>query len=282
MSQTVFLNGKWLPIEEAMIPVLDRGFIYGDGVYELIPVYAKKPFRAREHLQRLANSLAEIRIDNPYTESQWLTLVDQIVAKHPAADQAIYFQVTRGAPLKRDHVFPVGLAPTVFMMSNQLTRPTAAQYENGVACVTLNDDRWFKNHIKSISLLGNVLARQHAADRDAVEVVMFRDGWLTEASSSNVLIVRDGVIAAPRKDNLILSGITYGAAYDLAREIGHAFEVRDISAAEVWTADELWLTSSTKEALAITALDGKAVGAQPGKVGPVFRKMYDAFQRAKL
>ncbi len=281
MTQTVFLNGKWQPIEEAMVPVLDRGFIYGDGVYELIPVYAGKPFRAREHLQRLARSLAEIRIDNPYTENQWLALVAEIVAKHSASDQAIYFQVTRGAPPKRDHVFPVGITPTVFMMSNPLIRPTAGQYKHGVACVTLNDDRWFKNHIKSISLLGNVLARQHAADQDAVEVVMFRDGWLTEASSSNVLIVKNGIIAAPLKDNLILPGITYGAAFDLASEIGHAFEVRNISAAEVWTADELWLTSSTKEALAITTLDSKAVGLQPGKVGPVFRKMYDAFQRAK-
>ena len=279
---TVYLNGAWLPIEEAKVSVLDRGFIYGDGVYELIPVYHRKPFRMTEHLTRLANSMAEIRLTNPYTPAQWAALVTEMIAKQSFDNQGVYFQVTRGAA-KRDHVFPKDATPTVFMMANPLASPSAAQVAQGVACVTLQDERWYKNHIKSISLLGNVLARQAAADAGAVEVVMFRDGMLTEASASNVLVVKNGAIAAPKKDNLILPGITYGAAYDFAREIDAPFAIRDITASEVWTADELWLTSSTKEVLAITTLDGKAVGRadHAGKPGALFHKMHAAFQRAK-
>jgi D-alanine transaminase len=278
----VYLNGQYLPIDEAKVSVLDRGFIYGDGVYELIPVYRRQPYRMAEHLARLQHSLDRIRLPNPHSDREWNAIVGGVIERQPFDNQGVYFQVTRGVA-KRDHTFPKDVPPTVFMMSNPLATPAQDAVDNGVACVTANDERWLNCDIKSISLLGNVLMRQLAADEDAVETVMFRDGWLTEASASNVLIVRDGVIAAPPKDNLILPGITYGALYDLARQGGLTFQIRPVTAAEVWTADELWLSSSTKEVLAIVALDGKEIGnpSHRGKPGPVFRKMHALFQASK-
>ena len=278
----VYLNGRLLPIEEATVSVLDRGFIYGDGVYELIPVYRRQPYRMAQHLARLQHSLDRIRLPNPHSASEWEAIVGSVVAQQPFDDQGVYFQVTRGVA-KRDHTFPKDVPPTVFMMSNPLATPSAEVIERGVACVTAVDGRWMHCDIKSISLLGNVLMRQFAADNDAVETVMFRDGLLTEASASNVLIVSGGVIVAPPKDNLILPGITYGAIYDLAQQGGIPFEMRPVRESEVWNADELWLTSSTKEVLAITTLDGKPLGnaAHSGRPGPVFRKMHSLFQASK-
>jgi len=262
--------------------VLDRGFIYGDGVYELIPVYGRRPFRMREHLARLQYSLDRIRLPNPHSESEWQSIVEGVIERQPFDDQGVYFQVTRGVA-KRDHAFPKNVTPTVFMMSNPLATPTREAVEHGVACVTAVDERWRNCDIKSTSLLGNVLMRQLAADRDAVETVMFREGWLTEASASNVLIVRDGIINAPPKDRLILPGITYGAIYDFAREGGLPFDVRPVTASETWTADEIWLSSSTKEVLAIVTLDGHPVGHEShrGRPGPVFRRMHALFQAGK-
>ena len=278
----VYLNGRYLPIDEATVPVLDRGFIYGDGVYELVPVYNRKPFRLAEHLTRLKNSMDRIRLTNPHTDAEWADILSRVVAEQPFDNQVVYFQVTRGVA-RRDHVFPQGVAPTVFMMSNPLATPSADVIENGVACVTSVDERWLNCDIKSISLLGNVLMRQLAADNDAVETVMFRDGFLTEASASNVLIVRDGVVVAPPKDRMILPGITYGAIFDFARDGGIAFTMRPVRESEVWEADEVWLSSSTKEVVAIVKLDGRAVGNPDhcGRPGPVFRKMHALFQKAK-
>jgi D-alanine transaminase len=278
----IYLNGQWMPIEEAKIPVLDRGFIFGDGIYEVIPVYRRKPFRAAGHMARLARSLDAIRIDNPYTEAKWLELIGEIIARQPFENQAVYFQVTRGVA-KRDHAFPKDAVPTVFMMSNPLATPSDDTYAKGVACVTAVDNRWLRCDIKSTSLLGNVLMRQFAADHDAIETVMFRDGHLTEASASNVLVVKDGVIASPQKDNLMLPGITLDAAIDLARETGMPLEMRPVSEAEVRGADELWLSSSTKEVLAITTLDGKPFGhaSHAGRPGPLFARMRAAYQAAK-
>jgi D-alanine transaminase len=278
----VYLNGRYLPIAEATVSVLDRGFIYGDGVYELIPVYQRQPYRMAQHLARLQHSLDRIRLPNPHTTAEWETILTGLVAKQPFDNQGVYFQVTRGVA-KRDHTFPKDVPATVFMMSNPLATPAADVVESGVACVTAVDLRWMNCDIKSISLLGNVLMRQFAADRDAVETVMFRNGFLTEASASNVLIVRDGGIVAPPKDNLILPGITYGAIYDLAQQGNIPFEMRPVRESEVWTADELWLSSSTKEVLAITTLDGKPVGhaGHEGRPGPVFRKMFALFQASK-
>src|SRR5437588_3876016 len=275
---TVYLNGRFLPLEDAKISVLDRGFIYGDGVYELIPVYHRQPFRLRQHLARLQRSLDCIRMVNPHTEAEWESIIRELVARTPFDDQGVYFQVTRGVA-KRDHSFPRDVAPTVFMMSNPLSLPTAEQVERGVAVVTAIDERWLHCDLKTISLLGNVLARQRATDAGAAETVLFRNGFLTEASASNVFIVRDGVILGPPKDNQILPGITYDAAFELARGGGLAVEVRPISRDEALAADEMWLSSSTKEVLAVTTVDGKSFAG--GSPGPVFRKMHELFQPSK-
>ncbi len=274
----VYLNGQFLPIEEAKISVLDRGFIYGDGVYELIPVYKRRPFRLPQHLTRLQHSLDGIRLANPHSEAEWTEIVSEVIARQPFDDQGVYFQVTRGVA-KRDHTFPAGVAPTVFMMSNPLVSPSAEQIEKGVAVVTADDNRWQRCDLKTISLVGNVLMRQLAADAGAVETVMFRDGNLTEASASNVLVVMRGVIVAPPKDHLILPGITYGAAYEFAREAGLPFEMRAVSRAEVLVADEMWLSSSTKEVIAVTTMDGRPFAS--GTPGPMFRKVHALFQEHK-
>ena len=275
---TVYLNGRFLPLEDAKISVLDRGFIYGDGVYELIPVYHRQPFRLQQHLARLQRSLDGIRMVNPHTDAEWESIIRELVARTPFDDQGVYFQVTRGVA-KRDHSFPMDVAPTVFMMSNPLSLPTAEQVERGVAVVTAIDERWLHCDLKTISLLGNVLARQRATDAGAAETVLFRNGFLTEASASNVFIVRDGVLLGPPKDNQILPGITYDAAFELARGGGLAVEVRPISRDEALAADEMWLSSSTKEVLAVTTVDGKSFAG--GSPGPVFRKMHELFQASK-
>ena len=275
---TVYLNGRFLPLEDAKISVLDRGFIYGDGVYELIPVYKREPFRMPHHLRRLQRSLDGIRLANPHTDAQWEAIIRKLVTAQPFDDQGVYFQVTRGVA-KRDHAFPTGVAPTVFMMSNPLATPSREQVERGVAVVTAEDNRWRRCDLKTISLLGNVLMRQLAADAGAVETVMFRDGYLTEASASNVLVVIGGTIVAPPKDNLILPGITYDAAFEFAREAGLAFDVRPVTKEQALAASEMWLTSSTKEVLAVTTLDGRPFAG--GEPGAVFRNVYDLFQQRK-
>lgn len=277
-SQTVYLNGALLPLADAKISVLDRGFIYGDGVYEVVPVYGRRPFRMPQHLKRLQYSLDGIRLANPHPAAQWDALILQLIERQPFADQAVYLQVTRGVA-KRDHAFPKDATPTVFMMSNPLVVPTREQVDRGVAVVTTQDNRWLRCDLKTTSLVGNVLMRQFAVDHDAIETVMFRDGHLTEASASNVLIVRDGVVIAPPKDNLILPGITYDATLEIARDAGVRLEVRPVPHAEAMHADEMWLSSSTKEVLAVTTVDGRPY--RSGKPGPVFRRVWEAFQRVK-
>jgi len=274
----VYLNGAFLPMREAKIPVLDRGFIFGDGVYEVIPVYGREPFRMPHHLARLSHSCDGIGLANPHGDAEWERLVRELAARQPFDDQAVYLQVTRGVA-KRDHAFPKDASPTVFMMSNPLPSPTREQVERGVAAITAEDNRWQRCDLKTISLLGNVLMRQRAAEAGAVETVMFRDGFLTEASASNVLLVKNGTIVAPPKDHLILPGITYDAAIEFAREAGMPVEIRPITRAEALAADEMWLSSSTKEVVAITTLDGKPFGG--GVPGPVFRKLWAVFQSRK-
>jgi D-alanine transaminase len=275
---TVYLNGQFLPLEDARISVLDRGFIYGDGVYELIPVYSRRPYRLRQHLARLQRSLDGIRLVNPHTGAEWEAIIAGLIGRMAFADQGVYLQVTRGVA-KRDHAFPAGVAPTVFMMSNPLALPSREQIERGVAVITAVDERWLHCDLKTISLLGNVLARQLAVDAGATETVLFRNGYLTEASASNVLLVRDGVIVAPPKDNQILPGITYDVAFELAREGGLPIEMRPVTKDEALAADEMWLSSSTKEVLAVTSLDGRPFAG--GKPGPLFRKVYALFQASK-
>jgi D-alanine transaminase len=274
----VFLNGKFMPIEEARVPVLDRGFIFGDGIYELVPVYSRVPFRMDEHLARLERSLAAVRIRNPYSRAEWREIILQLVAKQPFEDQGVYFQVTRGVA-KRDHAFPKDSTPTVFIMANPLVNPPKELVERGAPAVTAVDDRWLRCDIKSISLIGNCLLRQVSADAGAVETILFREGILTEASASNVFVVKGGVILSPPKTNLILPGITFDVIVEIAQAAGMPLEFRDISEAEVRGADELWVTSSSKEVLAIVTLDGKAVAG--GKPGPLFRRVHALYQEFK-
>ncbi|MEA3192646.1 MAG: D-alanine transaminase [Betaproteobacteria bacterium] len=274
----VFLNGELLPIEEAKVPVLDRGFIFGDGVYELVPVYSRVAFRLDEHLARLERSLGEAKIRNPYSRQRWRETVYQLVDAQPFEDQGVYFQVTRGVA-KRDHSFPRDAQPTVFMMANPLVNPPRAQVEAGGVAVSAQDNRWLRCDIKSISLIGNVLLRQLSAEAGAVETILFRDGKLTEASASNVFIIRRGVIVSPPKSSLILPGITYDVVAELASANAMAMEFREVPEAEVRSADEIWVTSSSKEILAIVSLDGRQIG--DGKPGPVFRRMYELYQEFK-
>jgi D-alanine transaminase len=274
----VFLNGKFIPIDEARVSVLDRGFIFGDGVYELVPVYSRVPFRLDEHLARLERSLAEAKIRNPHSRAQWRKFVYQLIDAQPFDDQGVYFQVTRGVA-KRDHAFPKNAEPTVFMMSNPLVNPPQPQVEAGAAAVSAQDNRWLRCDIKSISLIGNVLLRQLSAEADAAETILFRDGRLTEASASNVFIVARGLILSPPKSSLILPGITYDVVAELARANDLPLEFRDVTEAEVRAADEIWVTSSSKEVLAIVSLDGRKVGE--GRPGPVFRRMYALYQEFK-
>jgi D-alanine transaminase len=277
-DQVVYLNGEFVALDNARISVLDRGFIYGDGVYEVVPIYGRQPFRMPQHLRRLQYSLDGIRLANPHTEKQWDTLIHELAAKQPFPDQALYLQVTRGVA-KRDHSFPPGVPPTVFMMSNPLPLPSREQIEDGVAVVTADDNRWHRCDLKTTSLVANVLMRQLAVDHNAVETIMFRNGYLTEASASNVLIVKHGTVIAPPKDHLILPGITYDATLEVARDAGVPVEVRKVTGAEALAAEEMWLSSSTKEVLAVTRVDGAPFG--DGVPGPVFRKVWQAFQDKK-
>lgn len=285
-----YLNGEYTTLPHAKISVMDRGFIFGDGVYEVVPVYRGQPFRFDEHLARLTRSLRELRMDNPLDAAGWRALVGRLIEAYaqrqgvPAAqtDQLVYIQITRGVAL-RDHPMLPGLSPTVFAMTNAMKSPSAAERERGVACVTAEDFRWQKAHIKATSLLGAVFARQISVDAGAVETVMFRDGWLSEAAASNVWVVKGGAVAGPPRDHLVLEGIRYGLMEELCRAAGIPFALRRVARAEVMDADELLLTSATKEVLAITTLDGQPVGHGPtrGRPGPVGQRLYALYQQAK-
>lgn len=281
-----YLNGDFSPVCDAKVSVLDRGFIFGDGVYEVLPAYNGHIFRLDEHLARLDRSLAELRIPNPLSKEAWLQiaqrLIDDLANTTGAPNQLIYIQVTRGvAP--RDHVMLPGLKPTVFVMCGEMKLASAAQRTQGVACVTASDFRWEKAHIKSTSLLGAVFSRQISADAGALETVMFRGDFLSEAAASNVWVVKNGVVMGPPKDNLVLEGIRFNLIEDICREQGIPFELRRITRAEVLDADELMLSSATKEVLPVTLLDGAPVGhgASRGMPGPVYQRLYAGYQKAK-
>ena len=280
-----YLNGAYTALRDAKISVMDRGFIFGDGVYEVVPVYAGQPFRFAQHMARLDRSLAELRISNPLSHAGWREITEKLVTDftreagtETPPDQLIYIQVTRGVAL-RDHVMTRGVTPTIFVMTNLMKPVPAAQRAAGVSCVSADDFRWEKAHIKSTSLLGAVFSRQISADVGAMETVMFRSGWLSEAAASNVWVVKDGCVIGTPKDHLVLEGIRYGLIEELCRDAGLGFELRRISRAEVFAADELLLSSATKEILAITSLDGLAIGS--GQPGPVYAKLYAGYQRVK-
>jgi D-alanine transaminase len=277
---TVYLNGQFLPIDEAKISVLDRGFIFGDGVYEVIPVYSRRAFRLAEHLQRLRHSLGEIKLTNPHSDAEWTDIIQQLIAGNAPEDQYLYLHITRGVA-KRDHAFPnPPVAPTVFVMSYPLNTPPAELLQNGISAITAPDNRWLRCDIKAISLLPNVLLRQMAIDAGCAETIMIRDNeFMTEGAASNIFVVKNGMLLAPPKDNLMLPGITYDVILELAAANNIPHQIRKVLLGEVFNADELLLTSSTKEVLAITQLDGKAVGS--GKPGAMFAKLHQLYQNFK-
>lgn len=279
----VYLNGQFQPLEQARVSPLDRGFLFGDGVYEVIPVYSRHPFRIDEHLTRLQQSLDGIRLSNPHPIAAWRALVGEMIERSPDEDQSVYIQLTRGADDKRDHPFPAGVAPTVFMFSAPLLPPADALRETGGTAITAADNRWLRCDLKTLALLANVLLRQQAVDANCTETILLRDGFLTEGTASNIFIVKDGVLLAPPKSNLILPGITYDVVLELAAAAGVPCQVRPISEAELRSADEIWMTSSTKEILPLTRLDGAAVGhgANAGRPGPLASRFHDLYQQFK-
>jgi D-alanine transaminase len=281
-----YLNGEFTNLREAKVSVMDRGFIFGDGIYEVVPVYSGRPFRFEHHMARLDRSLAELRIPNPKTLAEWRELVDRLIASYAKVlgknatetDQLVYIQITRGVAM-RDHTMVPGLKPTVFATSNKIAPPSAADRAKGVACITAEDFRWKKAHIKSLSLAGAVIARQMSADVGAAETIMFRDGFLSEGASANVWVAKNGTLLGAPKDNLVLEGIRYGLIEELCRQAGIPFELRRVSRGEVIAADEVLLSNASKEILAVTLLDGQPVGN--GRPGPIFEKLYAGYQRAK-
>jgi D-alanine transaminase len=281
-----YLNGEFTTLPHAKVSVLDRGFIFGDGIYEVVPAYEGRPFRFDEHMARLERSLAELRIPNPLARERWRELVVELLARYAKSQgktaaetsQMVYLQISRGVAM-RDHVMVPGLEPTVFAMSNRLYIYSAEERAKGCTCITADDFRWKKAHIKSTSLAGAVLSRQMSADAGALETIMFRDGFLSEAAASNVWVVKNGVVLGAPKDHLVLEGIRYGLLESLCREAAIPFELRRVSRDEVFAADELLLSSATKEVLAVTELDGRPVAN--GRPGPIYEKLYAGYQRAK-
>lgn len=275
---TVFLNGEYLPIEQARVPVLDRGFLFGDGVYEVIPVYDRQPFRLDGHLARLGASLDGIRLADPLDATRWREAIGAIIAAAEWDDLGVYVQVTRGAG-PRDHAFPRQVDPTVLIMPLPLPPPSPSAVAHGVAAITAADTRWARCDLKTIALLPNVLLRQLSVDAGCAETILLRDGWLTEGSASSVFVVMDGVLQAPPPSTLILPGVTHDVVLELAGAHGVACAHRAISEPELRAADEIWLTSSTKEILAVTRLDGHPVGG--GEPGPLYRRLHTLYQAFK-
>lgn len=275
-----YLNGKFLPLAEVSISPFDRGFLFADGIYEVIPVYYGRPFRLAEHLQRLINSLVAIQLECKLERGHWEALLTELVARNGSGNLAIYLQVTRGAPQIRDHSFPdADTPPTIFAMASLLKPLPEAPYRDGISAITCTDIRWSACHIKSIALLANVLARQQAIAQGADDAILVRDGYLTEAVASNVFLVQNGVLLTPRKDHRILPGITRDLILELAATHGIPYEEKDLPATLLAEADEIWLSGSTKEIIPVTTLDGRPVGA--GVPGPLWRRMTALYQNYK-
>jgi len=281
-----YLDGEFLPLNQAKVSVMDRGFLFGDGAYESIPVYQRRLFRFDDHLARLERSLGKLEIEADLDPEAWLARIRKVVEAHPSGDQLVYLQVTRGvAP--RSHLMPTDLEPTVFVSTSERSQPTPAQRVQGLACVTARDFRWERGDIKSVSLLGNVLARKISADQGADETILLRDDgsggpWLTEGASSNVWIVHEGALLGPAPDEHVLAGVRIELLRELCEETGIAFNLRPVSEADVRAADEVLLSSASKEVIAVTRLDGEQVGhgALRGRPGPVYARLHEAYQRA--
>ena len=278
-EKIVFLNGEYLPVEQATISVLDRGFLFGDGIYEVIPVFGLKPLRADEHLQRLQNSLSRISMDNPFNNDEWKQIFDKLLAQNPGDDRAIYLQITRGAHPVRDLKIQTENCPTIFMMVLQVGAIDVSQLEKGIETVTIDDFRWHACDIKSISLVANVMLREQATQSGVIDAILIREGYVTEGTASNFFMVKDNVLYTPPTSQHLLPGITRDLVLELARENGIKCEVRQIAEAELESADEIWLTSSTREIAPVIRLNGKDVAN--ARAGLVWKKMIHIYQDYK-
>jgi len=279
-QQIAYLNGQFLPITEAQISTQDRGFLFGDGVYEVIPVYKQKLFRFKEHLQRFKNSLQSINIVNPLTDDEWLQMLNTLISKHDWKDQFVYIQVTRGVQMQRDHTPAMNLTPTVYAYTNPLKPVPASTLENGIKIITLEDIRWLRCDIKAITLLPNVMMKMAVKAQGADDAILItKKGLVSEGTASNAFIVKDGVLITPPNSNKILPGITRMVIESIASEHHMPLIERDITEEELNNADEIWLSSSTKEALPVTQMNNQLIGN--GKPGPVWLKMREHYQEHK-
>ena len=280
----VYLNGRFMPVEEACVSVTDRGFLFGDGVYEVIPAYGGRLFRLPHHLQRLQDSLDGIKLSNPLGETEWTQLLETLLQRNRDRagennDQSVYLQVTRGTAKKRDHNFPAEVQHTVYACSNPIPEPDPAVEHEGVSAITLDDIRWAWCNIKAITLLPNVLLRQQAGERGAAEAILIRDGYAIEASSSNIFIVREGTLITPPKSPVMLPGITRDLVLELAEQNGIAYREDNITEEALHNAEEIWITSSTREIVPVTRLDDKSVS--DGLPGPVWKTMLAFYRQYK-
>lgn len=271
--QIAYLNGEFLPLQQARVPVLDRGFLFADSVYEVIPVYAGQPFLLSAHLQRLAHSLTGIRLANPHSPSAWERLIGELIQRNGGGDIAVYLQVTRGAQPRREHPLPANPEPTIVAFCQARTPPDPRLLTHGIAAITRTDDRWQRCEIKSTALLPNILAADDAARAEAAEAILLRDGAVTEGASSNVFVVHGQRLATPALAPTVLPGITRAAVLRLARD--HAIDVVEtmLEHPDLISAEEIWLTSSTREIYPVTRLNGKPVGG--GRPGPMWAKVRD-------
>lgn len=274
-TKTVYLNGDYLPLNEAKVSVLDRGFLFGDGIYEVIPVYSGRLFHFQGHMERLERSLASIRLANPHHREQWLKIITPLL--DASRDQSVYLQVTRGAADKRDHAFPENIAQTVFVMCSDLL-PFDGK-NTGVKAISVDDSRWGLCHVKAITLLANILLRQQAIDQGCAEAILVKDGYVTEGAASNVFAVMDGLLVTPPKSHDILPGITRDVIVEIAQKNNIPCAEEIISLEALATADEIWITSSTREIVPVVEFDGRPVA--DGKPGPVFQNMDRLFQSYK-
>jgi D-alanine transaminase len=270
-----FLNGEYLALADARVSPLDRAFLFGDSVYEVIPVYGARPFRLREHLDRLHRSLSSIRMAAPRTHAEWSGICRELVKRNGGGDQYLYLQVTRGAESGRNHAWPEGLEPTLFGYANRLEAPSPAMLEDGVPAITASDTRWSRRDIKSTALLANVLLKKLAADVGAFETIMLERGELTEGSSTTVHVISRGEIHTPPNGHQILPGTTRDVVGELAQRLGIVSRSARVTEIELRAASEIWLAFSTRGVLPVTRLDGSPVG--DGKPGPLFRRMHKAF-----
>ncbi len=276
----VYLNGQYMPLHEACIPVMDRGFLFGDAVYEVIPAYHGRLFRLHEHLQRLDSSLQAIGMKNPLTYDEWLGILQKLIDQQPEIDQSAYLQVTRGIYAKRDHSFPKQIEPTVLAMCSPFGHPGSHINEAGISAITLDDIRWNYCNIKTTALLANVLLRQQAVESDAAEAILIRNGNATEGAASNLFIVANGTIITPPKSQNLLPGITRDVVLELAEQNSLTYCEADIPEQHLKSADEIWLTSATREIMPVIQLNGHAIG--DGKLGPMWKKIYSLYQEFKI